>query len=125
MTQYVDLSERVTATFYDDEHEEWTARTKTVADILDKVCDDYTTFSPQEIKLEWTLCSPDSMPEDTDDVLVTYIVNGNKKKRYVGVSTWHGDYDNGYWSSSWDDYLKPGTIITIIAWTPMPKPYMK
>jgi len=41
---YVALSEKVTATFYDDEHEEWTQKTMTIADILDSVCDDYTTI---------------------------------------------------------------------------------
>lgn len=39
---YVALSEKVTATFYDDEHEEWTQKTMTIADILDSFCDDYT-----------------------------------------------------------------------------------
>ena len=38
----VDLAERVTATFYDQEYEEWTQRTVTIADVLDSVCDEYT-----------------------------------------------------------------------------------
>lgn len=38
----VDLSERVLATFYDQEHEEWTQQTVTIADVLDSVCDEYT-----------------------------------------------------------------------------------
>ena len=38
----VDLSERVSATFYDQEHEEWTQQTVTIADVLDSVCDEYT-----------------------------------------------------------------------------------
>ena len=42
MAKYVDLSERVSATFYSDEYEEWTQRTVTIADVLDSVCDDYT-----------------------------------------------------------------------------------
>lgn len=42
MSKYVDLSERVTASYYDEEHEEWTQKTVTVADVLDSVCDDYT-----------------------------------------------------------------------------------
>ena len=41
---YVALSEKVTATFYDDEHEEWTQETMTIADVLDSVCDDYTVI---------------------------------------------------------------------------------
>ena len=38
----VDLAERVTATFYDQEYEEWTQKSVTIADVLDSVCDDYT-----------------------------------------------------------------------------------
>ena len=38
----VDLSELVSATFYDQEHEEWTQQTVTIADVLDSVCDEYT-----------------------------------------------------------------------------------
>lgn len=41
---YVALSEKVTATFYDDEHEEWMQKTMTIADVLDSVCDDYTAL---------------------------------------------------------------------------------
>lgn len=44
MSQYVDLSEKVTATFYCEENEEWTQQTVTVADVLDSVCDDYTVL---------------------------------------------------------------------------------
>lgn len=44
MAEYVDLSERVTVTFYSDEYEEWTQRTATIADVLDSVCDDYTVL---------------------------------------------------------------------------------
>jgi len=39
---YVDLDEKVTATYYDVEHEEWTQKTVTIADVLDSVCDEYT-----------------------------------------------------------------------------------
>ena len=38
------LSERVSTTFYDDEHEEWSQKTVTIADILDRVCDGYTVL---------------------------------------------------------------------------------
>lgn len=41
MNGYVDLSEKVTTTFYDQEYEEWTQQTVTVADVLNSVCDDY------------------------------------------------------------------------------------
>lgn len=54
MAKYVDLSERVTATFYDQEYEEWTQQTVTIADVLDSVCDDYTVLSsaqPEQTKM--------------------------------------------------------------------------
>ena len=54
MSQYVDLSEKVTATFYDEQYEEWTQKTVTIADVLDSVCDDYTVLpsaQPEPIKL--------------------------------------------------------------------------
>lgn len=38
------LSEKVIATFFDVEHEEWTQQTVTIADVLDSVCDDYTVL---------------------------------------------------------------------------------
>jgi len=40
--RYVDLSERVTATYYDDEYEEWSEKTVTVEELLDTACEDYT-----------------------------------------------------------------------------------
>jgi len=57
MSRYVDLSEKVTATFYDQECEEWTMRTVTIEDVLDGVCDDYTVLPSAQpepaIPLEW------------------------------------------------------------------------
>lgn len=50
MAEYVDLSERVTATFYSDEYEEWTQQTVTIADVLDSVCDDYTVLPSIQAK---------------------------------------------------------------------------
>ena len=49
MGKYVNLSERVTATFYDEQNEEWTQQTVTVADVLDSVCDDYMVVELPEI----------------------------------------------------------------------------
>ena len=43
----VDLSEKVTATFYDDEYEEWLQMTVTIRDVLDSVCDSYTVIKPE------------------------------------------------------------------------------
>lgn len=44
MSRYVDLDERVTAQFYDQECEEWTMQTATIEDVLDSVCDEYTVL---------------------------------------------------------------------------------
>lgn len=46
----VDLSERVTATYYDDEHEEWSQKTVAISDVLDSVCDDYTVIEVEPTK---------------------------------------------------------------------------
>ena len=57
MSRYVDLSEKVTATYYDEQYEEWTQQTVTIADVLDSVCDDYTvlpTIEPRK-KGKWLL----------------------------------------------------------------------
>lgn len=68
----------------------------------------------------WIPCS-ERMPENNDEVLVTYTVNG-KKHRYVETATWY-DGDEGYWSSPWDEYRVPGTKTEVIAWMPLPTPY--
>lgn len=46
--KYVNLDENVTATFYDEEHEEWSRMTVSIKDVLDAVCDDYTVLSDVE-----------------------------------------------------------------------------
>ena len=40
----VSLSEKVTATYYDEENEEWSRKIVTVRDVLDSVCDEYTVL---------------------------------------------------------------------------------
>ena len=62
------------------------------------------------------------LPETDDEVLTTYIVNGNKNKRYVETSTYY-DGDEGHWSSPWDEYRVAGTRIEVLAWMPLPEPY--
>ena len=59
------------------------------------------------------------LPVTNDEVLVTYIVNGNAKKRYVETARCF----DGEWSSVNDEYRVPNTKIEIIAWCEMPKPY--
>ena len=62
------------------------------------------------------------LPESSDEVLTTYIVNGNRRKRYVETATYY-DGDEGYWSSPWDEYRVVGTRVTVLAWMPLPEPY--
>ena len=71
----------------------------------------------------WRLCS-EELPETNDEVLTTYIVNGNTKKRFVEAASYWDDGDGeGHWNSVWDEYRVPGTKIEVIAWMPLPKPY--
>ena len=72
---------------------------------------------------EWVPCKPDTMPESNDEVLTTYIVNGNRKKRYVETARWYDDYEDGSWSSPFDEYRVKGTKVEYIAWKPLPEPY--
>lgn len=66
----------------------------------------------------------EALPETNDEVLVTYIVNGNRKKRYVEASSyWDADNDEGHWTSVWDEFRVPGTRTEVLAWMPFPKPY--
>ncbi|MBQ1799363.1 MAG: DUF551 domain-containing protein [Prevotella sp.] len=62
------------------------------------------------------------LPETDDEVLTTYIVNGNGKKRYVETSRYYDGF-SGYWSSPWDEYRIAGTRIEVIAWMPLPESY--
>lgn len=48
MNRYVSLDEKVTAQFYDEEHEEWTMQTVTIEDVLDSVCDEFTVLQYRE-----------------------------------------------------------------------------
>lgn len=65
----------------------------------------------------------DRLPETNDEVLTTYIVNGDKTKRFVETASYCDDTDGGFWTSPWDEYIVPGTRQEVIAWMPMPKPY--
>lgn len=61
-------------------------------------------------------------PENSEEVLTTYIVNGNKNKRYTETATYF-DGDDRFWSSPWDEYRVAGTRIDVIAWMPLPESY--
>ena len=72
---------------------------------------------------KWRLCS-EELPETNDEVLTTYIVNGNTKKRFVEAASYWDDGDGeGHWYSVWDEHRILGTKIEVSAWMPMPKPY--
>lgn len=61
------------------------------------------------------------LPETTDAVLTTYIVNGDRSRRYVEQSSYYGN--DGSWCSPWDEYRIAGTRIEVIAYMPLPEPY--
>lgn len=61
------------------------------------------------------------LPETTDAVLTTYIVNGDRSRRYVEESSYYGN--DGSWSSPWDEYRIAGTRIEVIAWMPLPEAF--
>ena len=77
---------------------------------------DYKRLKEQEPR--WIPVS-EYLPVTNDEVLVTYIVNGNTKKRYVETANCF----DGEWSSVNDEYRILNTKIEIIAWREMPKPY--
>jgi hypothetical protein len=61
------------------------------------------------------------LPETTDAVLTTYIVNGDRSRKYVEESSYYGNDES--WSSPWDEYRLAGTSIEVIAWMPLMKPW--
>lgn len=65
-----------------------------------------------------------ALPETNDEVLTTYIVNGNGKKRFIETASYWDDGDGeGLWMSVWDEHRVAGTRKEVIAWMPFPKPY--
>lgn len=51
MGRYVDLNETVTATYYDEQHEEWNHHLVTIEDVLSEVCDDYTVLPRAQMEI--------------------------------------------------------------------------
>ena len=76
---------------------------------------------PVQPKANWIPAS-EKLPDTDDEVLVTYIVNGNRKKRYVETAYYYPITDE--WNSINDEYRVPNTKVEIIAWQPLPKPYV-
>lgn len=81
----------------------------------------------KECKREWAnegwIPVTERLPETTDEVLTTYINNGNRKKRYVETATYYPDDGEGTWSSPWDEYRVVGTAVEVLAWRPLPEAY--
>ena len=74
----------------------------------------------EDAEPHWIPCS-ERLPETSDAVLTTYIVNGDRSRKYVEESSYYGNDES--WSSPWDEYRIAGTRIEVIAWMPMPEPY--
>lgn len=72
----------------------------------------------------WRLCK-DELPETNDEVLTTYYYDDNVKKRFVETAShFEDDTDDGHWVSVWDEFKVGHHKQTVVAWAPMPKPYM-
>ena len=71
----VSLSEKVTATYYDEEHEEWSRENVTVRDVLDSVCDEYTVL-------------PSAQPEITHCAECIHWKHSAARKSYCEVFDW-------------------------------------
>lgn len=106
VAEYVDLSERITATFYDDEHEEGSEQNTTVKDVLDSVCDDYTVLPSAQPG--WIPCS-ERLPADDGGYLITAI---KEDKLITHVGIW---YKGDHWVLMPREY--------VLAWMPLPEPY--
>ena len=95
-------------------------------DINDGKLDEFDTESiirqlpPIQPEPHWIPVT-ERLPETTDAVLTTYIVNGDRSRRYVEESSYYGN--DGSWSSPWDEYRVAGTRIEVIAWMPLPEAF--
>jgi hypothetical protein len=84
---------------------------------IGEVIDFQPTINPEPHWIPVT----ERLPETTDAVLTTYIVNGDRNRRYVEESSYYGNDES--WSSPWDEYRVAGTSIEVIAWMPLPEHY--
>ena len=90
---------------------------KEITESFCKDIDEQPTIQPEPHWIPVT----ERLPETSDAVLTTYIVNGDRSRRYVEESSYYGNDES--WSSPWDEYRITGTRIEVIAWMPLPEPY--
>ncbi len=114
----VDLAERVTATFYDQEHEEWTQKTVTIAEVLDSVCDEYTILPSAQPESPWIPCSDQKrLPNYREPVLVSTYWGVRMAERDAVKE----DGTDDFWYLFLDDAT--ARPMYVYAWMPLPEPY--
>lgn len=84
-----------------------------------KVLEEIKAIPSAEQERKW-IPVIEALPENNEEVLTTYIVNGNNRKRFVETASYI-DGDEGYWSSHWDEYMVRGTRKDVLAWMPLPE----
>lgn len=93
---------------------------KARVDEIDTCISELINAEPINTEPHWIPVT-ERLPETTDAVLTTYIVNGYRSRRYVEESSYYGNDES--WCSPWDEYRIAGTRIEVIAWMPQPEPY--
>lgn len=110
------LSERVSATYYDDEHEEWSQKTVTIRDLLDGICDEYTVLQSAQPEPQWISCS-EKYP-DMDERVLVYTLS----HEYHVWDCMSNRADNYFWED--EDGLYHDKY-EVDMWMPLPQPYRK
>ena len=90
--------------------------------VMTAIRDRIKQLPPIQLESHWIPVT-ERLPETDDEVLTTYIVNGDRENRYVETSSYYFDGFSGYWSSPWDEYRIAGTRIEVIAWMPLPEAF--
>ena len=99
MPKYVDISQYVSATYYDEENQEWSQKTVTIEDVLCSVCDDYEV---SEIPVKYIPIATIQFDEDKMREIIDNAIIRCKDCKYM---TEHYDTDGNapYWTcSEWD-----------------------
>lgn len=119
MSRCVDLDERVTAQFYDEECEEWTMQTCTIEDVLDSVCDEYTVLHSAQPR--WIPCS-ERLPEPDRSVLVQLRVDYADPIQIMtlNISKCEGEFSCLWKTQEMSIYFD---MEDVVAWMPLPECY--